>query len=64
MISTDNDHTFISSGSFQGPLLDLRHPPGFGHEQVPPRKSGNWLLKPMYIMKECTLLFNNHTFAI
>jgi len=32
------------SGSFQGPLLDLIHPPSFGHEQLPPRKSGSWLL--------------------
>lgn len=31
------------SGSFQGPLSDLRHPPWSRHEQFPPRKSGNWL---------------------
>lgn len=33
------------SGSFQGPLSDLRHPPSFEHEQSPPRKSGSCLFK-------------------
>jgi len=33
--------TFMMSGSFQGPLLDRRHPPSKAHVQEPPRKSGN-----------------------
>jgi hypothetical protein len=43
MLDTEKDHTFIISGSFHGPLSDLRQPPSFGHEQVPPRNSGSWL---------------------
>jgi hypothetical protein len=32
-------------------LLDRRHPPSFGHEQLPPRKSGSWLFKRKYARK-------------
>lgn len=35
--------TLSISGSFHGPLSDLRHPPASAHVQVPPRKSGNSL---------------------
>lgn len=35
--------TFIISGSFHGPLLDLRHPPSVEQVHDPPKKSGNWL---------------------
>lgn len=31
------------SGSFHGPLLDLRHPPSAAHVHEPPKKSGSWL---------------------
>lgn len=35
------DFTFIISGSFQGPLLERRHPPSPKQEHEPPRNSGN-----------------------
>lgn len=38
---TQRTPTFIISGSFHGPLLDLRHPPSVAHVQEPPKKSGS-----------------------
>lgn len=38
--------TFMTVGSFHGPLLDRRHPPASEHVHDPPRKSGSWLKEP------------------
>jgi hypothetical protein len=44
--------TFMITGSLQGPLLDLRHPPWLEHVHDPPKYSGNWLM--IHFAKHCT----------